>query len=646
MFKGDARGIVSWSICTVIVLVAVFGFCPTLFANEKISTKPSRIPIQDFFRNPEIAGYHISPDGRKLAFLKPYKHRMNVFVQEVGKPDAKRITNVVDRDIYHYFWKNDQTIIYQQDVGGDENFHLYAVNIQTGELKDLTPFKGVRAGVLDMLPDNENELLITMNKRNREVFDVYRLNLVDGSLTLEIENPGNYTDYLTDHQGTVRMAFGKEADTGNNLVYYRQSADKPFSQIMSFDYRDNVTPYFFTADNKKLYMASSLGRDKQALVLFDPEKGKEEAVLFEHPEVDVSGAGMSQKRKVLLGVGYNTDKLHRHFFDDRTRQLYERLERHLGKDEISVTSWDKEEDKCIVLVRSDRNMGTYYFYDVNNDKLTKLGDTAPWLKENDLAQMQPIQYTSRDGYTIHGYLTLPKGQNAKNLPVIINPHGGPWARDYWGYAPDVQFLANRGYAVLQMNFRGSTGYGKQFLNAGNKQWGKKMQDDITDGVHWLVAQGIADPKRVAIYGGSYGGYAVLAGLAFTPDVYACGVDLVGPSNLFTLLATIPPYWKTEITEFYERIGHPEKDAQLLREVSPVFHADKIKAPLFVAQGANDPRVNINESNQIVDALRARGVPVEYMVKENEGHGFHNEENRLAFYDAMEKFLEKYLGPAF
>ncbi|MEN6566717.1 MAG: S9 family peptidase [Veillonellales bacterium] len=631
--------------CYSILLIFLFAFCSTAFANEKNEAKAPRIPLQDFFRNPEIAGYQISPNGKNFAFLKPDNHRMNVFVQEEGQTEAKRITNAVDRDIYHYFWKNDQTIIYQQDSGGDENFHLYAVNIQTGENRDLTPFSGVRAEVLDILPDKDNELLLVMNQRSRETFDVYRLDLTDGKLTLEVENPGNYTDYLTDNQGTVRLAFGKDADTGNNLVYYRAAADQPFAQILSLDYRENVTPYFFSGDDKKIYIGSSLGRDKQALVLFDPEQAKEEKVLFEHPEVDVAGAGMSQKRKVLIGVGYVTDKLHRQFFDDQTRQVYEALAGHLGSDEISVTSWDKEEDKCIVLVRSDRNRGTYYFYDIATDTLTKLGDTAPWMKEKDLAVMQPVQYTSRDGYTIHGYLTLPQGRSAKNLPVVINPHGGPWARDFWGYAPDVQFLANRGYAVLQMNFRGSTGYGKAFLNAGNKQWGKKMQDDITDGAEWLISQGIADPKRVTIYGGSYGGYAVLAGLTFTPDVYACGVDLVGPSNLFTLLKTIPPYWKTAITEFYERMGNPEQDTQLLRDVSPVFHADQIKAPLFVAQGANDPRVNINESNQIVDALRARGIPVEYMVKENEGHGFHNEENRMDFYQAMEKFLAKYLKPA-
>lgn len=629
--------------CSIVVTLWLM-FCATGFAAAENDGKSPQIPLQNFFRNPEIAGYQISPDGGKLAFLKPENHRMNVFVQKAGEAETKQITNAVDRDIYHYFWKNDQTIIYQQDVGGDENFHLYAVNVQTGENRDLTPFPGVRAEVLDILPDHDKELLITMNQRSREVFDVYRLNLADGSLALEVENPGNYTDYLTDHQGTVRLAFAKDEDTGDNLVYYRGAAGQPFAKILSFDYRDNVTPYFFSGDNKKIYMASSLGRDKQALVLFDPEQVKEEKVLFEHPEVDVAGAGMSQKRKVLLAVGYVTDKLHRRFFDDRTRRIYESLAGHLGNGEISVTSWDREEDKCTVLVRSDRNRGTYYVYDVAADTLTKLGDTSPWMKEEELATMQPVQYTSRDGYTIHGYLTLPKGRDTKNLPVVINPHGGPWARDFWGYAPDVQFLASRGYGVLQMNFRGSTGYGKAFLNAGNKQWGKKMQDDITDGVDWLISQGIADPKRVAIYGGSYGGYAVLAGLTFTPDIYACGVDLVGPSNLFTLLQTIPPYWKTAITEFYERMGQPDKDAQLLRDASPVFHAEQIKVPLFVAQGANDPRVNINESNQIVAALRASGVPVEYMVKENEGHGFHNEENRMDFYQAMEQFLARYLKP--
>jgi dipeptidyl aminopeptidase/acylaminoacyl peptidase len=622
------------------MLVTSFFFSQSAWANEVAENKSSVLPVRDFFRNPETAGYSISPDGNRLAFLKPYEHRLNIFIKETDK--VKRVTSVIDRDIDNYFWKNDEIIIYNRDFGGDENYHIFAVNIKNGTTKDLTPFKGVKSNVMDELRCTENEVLITMNKRNPEVFDVYRLNVITGELKLEVENPGNFTGYLADHQGTVRIAYAQDVNTGNKLIYYRQTADQPFANILSMDFQNDMTPYSFDASNKEIYATSNLARDKEALVLFNPETVKEESVLFEHPEVDISTVVMSEKRNVLVGVGYVTDKLHRHFFDESMHQLYEHLQKRLGNDEFTITSTDKNEDKFIVVVYSDIDQGTYYFYDAINDQLSELSASAPWQNKQDLAAMQPIQYTSRDGYTIHGYLTLPKGRDSKNLPVVINPHGGPWVRDYWGYDPEVQFLANRGYAVLQMNYRGSAGYGKAFLNAGNKQWGKKMQDDITDGVNWLVSKGIADPKRVAIYGGSYGGYATLAGLAFTPDKYACGVDLVGPSNLFTLLETIPPYWKPEIAEFYERMGNPQKDNQLLHDVSPIFHVEQIKAPLFVAQGANDPRVNINESDQIVSALRVKGIPVEYMVKQNEGHGFANEENRIDFYKEMEKFLAKYL----
>jgi dipeptidyl aminopeptidase/acylaminoacyl peptidase len=298
--------------------------------------------------------------------------------------------------------------------------------------------------------------------------------------------------------------------------------------------------------------------------------------------------------------------------------------------------------KFIISSGSDKNPGAYYYYDSSTDKLTNLGDLMPWLDASKMSEMKPISYKSRDGLTIHGYLTLPANKIPSNLPVIVNPHGGPWARDVWGYNPEVQFLANRGYAVLQINFRGSTGYGKKFVEAGNKQWGLKMQDDITDGVQWLIKQGIADAKKVGIYGGSYGGYATLAGITFTPDLYAAAVDYVGVSNIFTLLNTIPPYWESQRKMFYERVGDPVKDKDLLTKVSPVFHADKIKTPLFVAQGANDPRVNKAESDQIVDALKKRGINVQYMVKDNEGHGFANQENRFDFYKAMEEFFEKHL----
>lgn len=377
-------------------------------------------------------------------------------------------------------------------------------------------------------------------------------------------------------------------------------------------------------------------------MVVDPDTGKELQTLYTRDDVDVEGLSYSRKRKVITAAFFVTWKHEFRFFDPVSKQRYQRIRKSLGDEQIFYTGYDKNEDLFTVLATSDKSRGHYYLYDALKDRLTFLADVSPWLKSDQLASMKPVQYRSRDGLTIHGYLTLPRGSDGKALPVVVNPHGGPWARDEWGFNPEVQFLANRGYAVFQMNYRGSTGYGKTFFTSSFKQWGRKMQDDITDGVHWLISQGIADPGRICIYGGSYGGYATLAGVTFTPDLYACAVDYVGVSNLFTFMNTIPPYWKTELTKLHAMVGDPDKDQALLRAASPVFHVDRIKAPLFVAQGAEDPRVNIDESNQIVDALRKRGVSVEYMVKQNEGHGFHNQENRFDFYAAMDRFLKAHL----
>ena len=599
----------------------------------------SQIPLRDFFRNPELSSLELSPDGKQVAFLAPVERRLNLFVQEVNGEKPRQVTDVRDRDIGGYFWKNANTLIYLKDDGGDENYHLYAVDIVSGQTRDLTPFPGVRAGIVDDLEDIEDEVLIDMNQRRLDVFDVYRLNVKTGEMTLVAENPGNYIGYLTDHAGKVRVALAKDAEQNRNILLYRDTEQQEFRPIITTGFKDQVSPYFFSADNRHLYATSNIGRDRKALVLIDPATGKEIQTMFAHPEVDVGGAGWSRLRKVLTSVGYTTDKSHRHFFDDKIRKIYATLEKQLPGYEVALTSIDKAEEQFVVRTYSDKSRGAYYLFNAKTGALKKWRDLSPWLNERDMADMRPISFKSRDGLTIHGYLTLPKGKEARNLPVVVNPHGGPWVRDTWGFNSEVQLLANRGFAVLQMNYRGSTGYGRAFWEAGFKQWGRKMQDDITDGVEWLIKQGIADPKRVAIYGGSYGGYAVLAGLAFTPEVYACGIDYVGVSNIFTLMKTIPPYGKPLMAEFYEKVGHPEKDEELLRSVSPVFHADKIKAPLFIAQGARDPRVNKAESDQMVAALAARGVKVEYMVKDNEGHGFRNEENRFEFYEAMEKFLQ-------
>jgi dipeptidyl aminopeptidase/acylaminoacyl peptidase len=392
-----------------------------------------------------------------------------------------------------------------------------------------------------------------------------------------------------------------------------------------------------------LYVSSNIGRDKAAIVEFDPATGKEVSIVFEHPEVDTKALWYSRKRKVITHVSYITWKDEKKFFDPVTESLFKTLSKKLPNYEITISDYDRDENLFIVLASNDRSRGCYYLFNSKSNDLTKLAELAPWLKASDLAEQKPISYKSRDGFTIQGYLTLPKGKEPKNLPVIVNPHGGPWSRDIWAFKSEVQFLANRGYAVFQMNFRGSTGYGKKFWEASFKQWGRKMQDDITDGAQWLIKEGIADPKRIAIYGGSYGGYATLAGLTFTPDLYACGIDYVGVSNMFTFMKTIPPYWKPRLETYFQMVGHPEKDRALFEEISPALHTDKIKAPLFIAQGAKDPRVNIEESNQMVAALKKRGIEVPYLVKENEGHGFRNEENRIEFYEKMEAFLDQHLS---
>ncbi len=393
-----------------------------------------------------------------------------------------------------------------------------------------------------------------------------------------------------------------------------------------------------------MYALSNLGRDKLAVVKYDLKENKEVEEIYINSEVDVSGISYSDKRKVLTSINYTDTKLNRKYLDVQTEQLFSKLDNDIGTDnEYHISSTNKDEDKYLIYVANDKSRGSYYFYDQETDSLSLIADLSPWLNPDHLASMEPISYTSRDGLKIHGYLTLPVGREAKNLPVVIHPHGGPWGRDTWGYNSGVQLLANRGYAVLQMNFRGSTGYGKEFWKISFKQWGQAMQDDVTDGVTWLIDQGIADPDRIAIYGGSYGGYATLAGITNTPDLYAAAVDYVGVSNLFTFMETIPPYWEPYKKMLYEMVGDPNtKDSIMMKANSPVFHVDKIKAALFVAQGANDPRVAQDESDQMVEALEKNGVIVQYMLKENEGHGFRNEENRFDFYRAMTEFLEKNL----
>ncbi|MGZ5078030.1 MAG: S9 family peptidase [Usitatibacter sp.] len=600
-----------------------------------------QVPLRDFFKNPEQTGHQISPDGKYLSWLAPYERRLNVFVRPVAGGAATRATSETARDIAGYFWKGDR-ILYVKDFGGDENFHVVSVDMKGGDLKDLTPGEKVRADIVDILYDDDAHIIVSHNRRDPKVFDVFRTNAKTGEEKLIAQNPGNITGWQTDHAGRLRMA--STTDGVNTSLLYREKEGDEFKSILTTNFKEQVNPLLFTFDNRKIYVASNRGRDKAAVFVFDPQTAKEGEMIFEHPDVDVERLTYSRKRKVLTTAPYITWKIERKFLDKESEAIFRDVESKLPGYEIQFVSTNRAEDKYIVATSSDKSRGKRYLYDKATKKLEFLADVSPWLPEAELADMKPIQYTTRDGLVINGYLTLPKGVAAKNLPVVVNPHGGPWARDVWRFNPEVQFLANRGYAVFQMNFRGSTGYGRKFWESSFKQWGKTMQDDVTDGVQWLVKEGIADPKRIAIYGGSYGGYATLAGITFTPDLYAAAVDYVGVSNLFTFMKTIPPYWKPYLEMFGEMVGDMEKDKELLASASPVMHVDQIKTPLFIAQGAKDPRVNKDESDQMVAALKKRGVEVEYMVKDNEGHGFRNEENRFEFYEAMEKFLSRHIKP--
>ncbi len=637
------KKLLNYSLIVVVAFSSIFSVgCKTEKNDVKIM-KAKQISLEDFFKNPEKTSYQISPDGKYFSYMAPYEKRMNINIQKRGQDSIIRLTSETDRNIAGYFWANNEQILYMKDNGGDENFKIYLANINGDETKCLTDFDGVRASVIDDLPDIPNEVIIAMNKRNPQVFDPYRLYLDNGKMEMLAENPGNIQGWLFDHNGKLRVATAVSGT--NSSILYRPTEKDDWKTIVTTDFKESFSPHFFTFDNKNLIGSSNIGRDKSAIVEFDLENGKETKVLYENDDFDVNSVSYSEKRKVLTSASYTSWKRERHFFDNDTKAIYDFLDKELKGYEIAITGENKDENIFIVRTYSDKSLGAYYIYELEGNKLEKIADVSPWIDENEMGSQLPIKYKSRDGLTIHGYLTLPKGytmENAKNLPVVVNPHGGPWARDGWGFNPELQFLANRGFAILQMNFRGSTGYGRKFWEASFKKWGKEMQDDVTDGTNWLIEKGIADPKRIAIYGGSYGGYATLMGLVKEPDLYAAGVDYVGVSNMFTFMKTIPPYWAPFLPMMYEMAGDPVKDSIYFREVSPVFHVDKIKAKLFIAQGANDPRVNKDEADQMVAAMKEKGIEVEYMVKENEGHGFHNEENRFDFYRAMEKFLSKNL----
>jgi dipeptidyl aminopeptidase/acylaminoacyl peptidase len=642
------------------VFVAVATTVPIgrLGAQSSSTGLPPLIDRQLFFGNPEIATATISPDGKMIAFRRPYKGTMNIWVKkaEDSFDNAKLVTDDTRRPILAFFWSRDSKyVLFAQDQGGDENFNVYAVNpaddapagAAVPKARNLTEAKGARALLYGVSRRDPDVILVGLNDRDRAWHDAYEVKISTGERTLLRKNTDKIAGWVFDRAAKLRLA-QRTADNGDNEIL--RVGENGFEEVYRCTVFETCDVIRFHKDNKRVYMVTNRGEhDLSRLVLFDPETKKEELVQADPKnEVDFGGAIFSDKTDELVGTSYVGDRTRFYFSDKDYGADYETVQKKLPGMEIAFGSSTADERKWMLVVSSDAEPGERYLFDRDTKTLTKQYRVFEKLPRESLAAMQPIRYKSSDGLEIPAYLTLPKGVPAKNLPLLVIPHGGPWARDDFGYDAMVQFFANRGYAVLQPNFRGSTGYGKKFLNAGNNQWGEKMQDDVTWGVKHLVGNGTADAKRVGILGGSYGGYATLAGVAFTPDVYAAAVSIVGPSNLITLLNSIPPYWEAGRKMFHMRLGDPttpEGKKQLERQ-SPLNSAAKIKTPLLVVQGANDPRVKKAESDQIVVALRDRGFAVEYIVAPDEGHGFARPVNNMAMYAASEKFLAKYLNGRF
>lgn len=627
-------------------------------AQAQTGAQPPIIDRELFFGNPEMSGAQISPDGQYISFLKPYKETRNIWVKRTSEPfsAAKLLTNDTKRPVTNYFWSRDgKYILFVQDQGGDENFNVYAVNPadspaagqEVPAARNLTEAKGVRAMIYSVPRNDPDTLYVGLNDRDKSWHDLYRVKISTGERSLIRQNTERIAEWFFDNKGQLRMA-SRTTDKGDTEIL--RVDDKGATQVYSCNVFETCGLVRYHKDNQRIYMETNKGTpDLTRLVLFDPATGKEELVESDPMNrVDFGGAVFSDQTDEMIATTYEDERTRIYWKDKAYEADYKLLKSKLPGKEIGFGSLTKDERMALIVASSDTEPGERYLFDRNTKKLTFQYRNFEKLNRDHLAQMKAIQYKSSDGMEIPAFLTLPKGVAPKNLPLVVFPHGGPWGRDTWGYRTYAQFWANRGYAVLQPNFRASTGYGKKFLNAGNNEWGQKMQDDLTWGVKYLVSEGIVDPKRVGIMGGSYGGYATLAGLAFTPDVYAAGVSYVGPSNLITLLKSIPPYWESIRMIFNTRMGNPntpEGQAQLVRQ-SPLNSADKIKAPLLVVQGANDPRVNKAESDQIVVALRDRGFPVEYIVAPDEGHGFARPVNNMAMIAAAEKFFAKHLGGRF
>ncbi|RMF60369.1 MAG: S9 family peptidase [Calditrichaeota bacterium] len=622
-------------------ILAALVFAAGLFSCS--NPEPKLIPREVLFGNPKRVNPQISPDGKMLAYLAPVNNVLNVWVRTVGQNDDKPVTEDTNRGIRIYFWAADSKhIMYLQDVGGNENWTLYSVDLGTEETRNLTPFDNVQVRIVDRNKHFPNELLIAMNKENPQVHDVYHLDLTTGELKMVARNPGNVIGWVTDPNFKVRAAMASRPDGGFDLLY-RETESASWDRLLSWSSDDALTSEVvsFTKDGKGLYLKDSREANASRLVKMDVATKKID-VIKEDPQYDVSSVLINPDSYEVEAVSILRARNEWEVLDQAVKDDFEAI-RKLDHGDFFISNRDNADKTWLVGFTKDDGPVSYYAFDRESKRGTFLFHHRPELTHYKLARMEPIEFQARDSLTIHGYITFPPGKPHQNLPMVLNVHGGPWGRNTWGFDPEAQWFANRGYICLQVNFRGSTGYGKEFVNAGDREWAGKMHDDLIDAVNWAVEKGFADPKKVAIYGGSYGGYAALVGATFTPDVFACAVDVVGPSNLITLLKSIPPYWKPLLAMFHKRVGNPDTEADFLKSRSPLFKVDRIKIPMLIAQGANDPRVKQTEAEQIVQAMKDKGIEYEYLLFPDEGHGFAKPQNRLKFYAAAEKFLAKHLG---
>ncbi len=612
------------------------------------------IPRQVLFGNPEKSMARISPDGEYLSYLAPVEGVLNVWIAAVEDPDSARpITRDEERGIRYYDWTYDgQHILYYQDAKGDEDWHVYATNIATGETRDLTPFEKVNAQILSVNKKAPNEILIGINNRNPQLHDVYRIELSTGERTLIEENPG-FVSYLFDNDDRTRFAM-TFSPTGGQEILQRDESNQwqPFIEVPN---TDALTTYLtgFDKSNQILYLIDSRTRNTAALFTLDLESGKQELVA-EDDRADVGGILVHPTEKHVQAVSFIYDRNRWHVLDSAIQEDMDYL--HSVEDgELSITSRTLDDRLWTAAYVLDNGPVKYYLYDRTRKQANYLFSNRTDLDEYQLARMHSLTIKSRDGWNLVSYLTLPPDSTpdgdarlSNPVPLVLLVHGGPWGRDIWGYDPQHQWLSNRGYAVLSVNFRGSTGFGKEFTNAGNGEWAGKMHDDLIDAVNWAISEKITQRDQVAIMGGSYGGYATLVGLTFTPETFVCGVDIVGPSNLVTLLQNVPPYWVPILPMMKDRVGDwtTEEGQESLLAKSPLARVDQIQQPLLIGQGANDPRVKQVESDQIVEAMKEKNIPVTYVLYPDEGHGFARPENRLSFYAVAEAFLSEHLGGRF